>query len=125
MVMVTQAFQQSRTAATHEARLPAPGVLWWRAQLRRRNAAMEQVGKPLFGAYVFALVFTLLVAVAVVVSQARQGFPWLAWIGLPQVESLSPSALLASGGGLAILIPVFAMVAVVGAVVVYFAAERH
>jgi hypothetical protein len=93
--------------------------------LRRRNAAIAQVSKPLLGAYVFALAITLLVAGAVVVVQARQGFPWLAWLGQPHVESLSPSALLASGGGLAVLIPVFAMVAVVGALVVYFAAERN
>jgi hypothetical protein len=59
------------------------------------------------------------------VVQARQGFPWLAWLGQSHGDGLTPSALLASGGGLAILIPVFAMVAVVGAVVVYFAAERH
>jgi len=125
LVRVTQAFQQARAVATEEAQLPAPGVLWWRAQLRRRNAAVVQVGKPLFGAYVFALAITLLVAGAVVVVQARQGFPWLAWLGQSHGDGLTPSALLASGGGLAILIPVFAMVAVVGAVVVYFAAERH
>ena len=125
LVRVTQAFRRSRATAAGEARLPAPGVLWWRAQLRRRNAAVEQVSKPLFGAYVFALAITLLVAGAAVVLQARQGFPWLAWLGQPHGESLSPSAFIGSGGGLAILIPVFAMVAVVGAVVVYFAAERN
>lgn len=125
LVMVTHAFQQSRAAATQEARPPAPGVVWWRAQLRKRNAAMEQVSKPLVGGYVFAFAITLLVAFAVVVFQARQGFPWLAWLGERHVESLSPSALLASGGGLLILIPVFAAVAVVGAVFVYFSAERH
>lgn len=130
LVRVTHAFHQSKAAATQEVRLPPPGVLWWRAQLRRRNAAMAKVSKPLFGAYVFALVVTVLVAVVAVAVQARQGFPWLAWLTqgwLTQqhAESLSPSALLASGGALAILIPLFAMVAVVGAVVVYFAAERH
>jgi len=125
LVRVTQAFQQSRAAATAQAQLPPPGVLWWRAQLRRRNEALRRVSKPLFGAYVFALAITLLGAVGGIVFQARHGSPWLAWIARAGVESLSPSDLLASGGGLAILIPVFAMVAVAGAVFVYFSAERR
>jgi hypothetical protein len=88
------------------------------------------VGKPILGAYVFALAITLLVAAAGFVSQARHGMRWLDWLGqlqvsAPHIESFSASSLLDSGGGLLVLLPVFATLALVGAVVVYLAAERR
>ena len=124
LVMVTEAFQQSRAAAAAQVRLPAAGAIWWRAQLRRRNAAVERVGKPIFGAYVFALAVTVLVAATFAISQARHGLRWLDWVG-QSGESFNPAAWISAGGSLIVLIPVFAMVALVGAVVVYIAAERH
>jgi hypothetical protein len=124
LMMVTQAFQRARAAAAAEVKLPASGAIWWRAQLRKRNAAVERVGKPIFGAYVFALAVTVLVAAAFAVSQARHGLRWLNWVG-QSGESFNPAAWLSAGGSLVVLIPVFAMVALVGAVVVYFAAERQ
>jgi hypothetical protein len=130
LVLVTQAFRQSRAATAAQAQLPAPGAIWWRAQLRRRNAAIESVGKPILGAYVFALAFTLVVAFAVVSSLVSHKSHWFDWLtqsagaGL-HAENFSPSAWLSLGGGLAVLIPVFAMVALVGAVVVYVSTERQ
>jgi hypothetical protein len=120
LVLVTQAFQQSRAATAAQVKLPAPGAIWWRAQLRRRNAAVERVGKPIMGAYVFALAITVLVAATFAISQARHGLRWL-----EAGESFNPSAWISAGGSLMALIAVFAMVALVGAVVVYIAAERH
>jgi hypothetical protein len=130
LLLVTQAFQQSRASTAAQAQLPAPGAIWWRAQLRRRNAAVERMGKPLQGAYVFALLIMAVVAVAVVISEARQGFHWPDWLGQSQIstvlaQTFNPSAWLSSGGSLAILIPVLASVALVGAVVVYLTVERQ
>jgi hypothetical protein len=130
LLLVTQAFLDARATTALQAQLPAPGAIWWRAQLRRRNAAVERVGKPILGAYIFALSITLLVAAALVVSQARQGFRWLDWLGQSQIaavhaQSFNPSAWLSSGWSLMVLIPVLATVAVLGAVVVYVAAERQ
>jgi hypothetical protein len=126
---VTEAFQRSRAAAVFEARLPAAGAIWWRAQLRRRNAALERVGRPILGAYVFALTVMLLVAGATVIQQARHGMRWLDW--LPQLEAarlhvtgFNASLWLSSGGVLVVLLPVFATVALAGAVVVYLAERR-
>jgi len=120
LVLVTQAFQQSRTEAAAQVKLPAPGAIWWRAQLRRRNAAVERVGKPILGAYAFALAVTVLVAVTFAISQARHGLRWL-----ESGESFNPSGWISAGGSLMVMIAVFALVALVGAVVVYIAAERH
>ena len=40
LVLVRQAFGHERMQAAGEARLDSPGAIWWRAQLRRRNAAI-------------------------------------------------------------------------------------
>lgn len=130
LLLVTHAFQQSRSTASAQVKLPAPGAIWWRAQLRRRNSAVERMAKPIMGAYVFALAIALLVAATAVVSQARHGVRWLDWLGQSQgaalrLESFSPSALLNSAGGLMVLIPLLATVAVLGALAVYLAAERQ
>ena len=130
LLVVTQVFHQSRAIASAEARLPAPGAIWWRAQLRRRNAAIERVSKPIFGAYVFALSIALAAAAALVITQARHGLRWLEWLGQSRsaalhFDSVNSSAWLSSFGGLALLIPVLATAAVIGAVVVYLTAERQ
>jgi hypothetical protein len=129
-LLVTQAFQRSRAGTAAQAQLPAAGAIWWRAQLRRRNAAIERVGKPILGAYVFALSITVLVAAVLAITQARHGLRWLDWLGQSQITALhfqtfNPSSVLGSGWSLAVLIPVLATLALLGAVVVYLAAERQ
>jgi hypothetical protein len=130
LLLVTQAFQQSRAMAAAEVRLPAPGAIWWRAQLRRRNAAVERVSKPIFGAYVFALSLMVLAAAAVAISQARHGLRWLDWLSQSQnagldFEAFNPLTLLNAGWSLTLLIPILATLALVGAVAVYLATERQ
>ncbi len=133
LVLVTSAFQGARHNSIASAHLPSPGVLWWRAQLRRRNAAIERVGKPILFAQVFALSMILLLGLGLVVSQARHGLNWLSWLdrfpqlqfGSLDLQALWPSALLTSGWSLMLLIPVLATVAVLGGIAVYLASEKH
>lgn len=128
LVLVKQAFGRERMKAAAEARLESPGVLWWRAQLRRRNAAIERIGKPLLGAQIFALVVCLTAAVAYVVWQVRRGFDWLAWLGdLPRALHLG--ALLSGSWTRSpweIWLAVsMAIMAVMGGVIVYVASEKR
>jgi hypothetical protein len=128
LLLVTEAFQHARTTAAAQVKLPPAGAIWWRAQLRRRNAAVERVGKPILGAYVFALALTVVVASVFAVTQARHGLRWLDWLGQSSsaaFDSLSPSAWLSSGVTLMVLIPIFATVALLGAVAVYLATEKQ
>jgi hypothetical protein len=130
LLVVTHTFQQSRAAASVQARLPAAGAIWWRAQLRRRNAAIERVSKPILGAYLFALSIVLAVAAVLTISQARHGLRWLDWLSQAGTAAMhpdaqNPAAWLTSFGSLGILIPVLATAALVGAVVVYLTAERR
>jgi hypothetical protein len=129
LALVTQAFQHSRAAAAAEVKLPAPGAIWWRAQLRRRNAAVERVSKSIVGAYVFALSLTLVASVVLAITQARHGLRWLDWIEQSQgsalgLQAFNPANLLTSGWSIAWLLPVLATLAIVGAVAVYLAGER-
>lgn len=130
-ILVTSAFQHARAEAASAAKLSSPGALWWRAQLRRRNAAVERVGKPILGAQIFALGLYLFAAVVIVVSQARHGLNWLSWqVQLPQLSSLHlealwPAGLFNPGWGLMVLIPALATLALLGGVVVYLASEKQ
>jgi len=133
LVLVTLAFQSARAASDAVPNLPAPGVLWWRAQLRRRNAAVERVGKPILGAQIFAISVTLIFVVGLVVSQATHGLSWLSWLQqIPQpqfaplsMDSFSPTALFTSGSTFLVLIPLLATLALLSGVVVYLASEKQ
>jgi len=48
LILVTQTFQQARAEAVVMPRLDAPGVVWWRAQLRRhvRDAQAQGEDRP-------------------------------------------------------------------------------
>jgi hypothetical protein len=130
LVLVTQAFQASRAGAAAQASLPAPGVLWWRAQLRKRNAALERVNRPIVGAQIFAFVITLAATAGLLISQARHGVQWLSWFGESQggsryLDALLPSTLPSSGWSLAALVGILATVALVSAVAIYLASEKQ
>ena len=131
LVLVTQAFQSARASAAAQANLPSPSQLWWRAQLRRRNEAVERVGKPILGAQIFALSVCLAFAAGFLASQATRGLAWLPWLkALPQasalhLEALVPTGLFSSGWSLMVLIPVLATLALLGGVAVYLASEKQ
>ena len=64
VVLLTNHFQVSRTEAINASQTEPPNLLWWRAQLRRRNTACSsRAGRPLMAAQVFALLITV-VAIA-------------------------------------------------------------
>ena len=129
--LVTESFLQARSEAADTARMSTPGALWWRAQLRRRDAAVERIGKPILGAQIFALAINLFIVVAFLAYQARHGLSWLSWLEqLPQayslhIENLSQSALLHPGWSLMVLIPAVLTLALLGGVVVYLASEKQ
>ena len=129
LVLVTQSFQAARAAAVSPPQLQSPGALWWRAQLHRRNAAVERIGKPILGAQVFALAVTLFAAAAFLAFQATHGLRWMALLeDLPHslnLAALWPTAFPSVGSGLMLLVPILATVALVSGVVVYLASEKR
>lgn len=126
LVVVTEAFQKARSDGAQPERLDSAGALWWRAQLRRRNAAIEIVARPIFGAQIFALVVSVVVGVAFLVWQGSTLKGWIT--DLPRslhLDALMPSALSQSGGAIWIILPVLATVVALGGVVVYLSAEKQ
>jgi hypothetical protein len=140
LILVTEAFQKARADSIAAARPGSPGLLWWRAQLRRRNAAVERIGRPIMGAQIFALAVNLFFAIGFAVWQARHGVAWLTWLEqrsqtatlyfdsqwLSSLWAASPS-----GFGLnsvltpMVMIPTAAILALLGGVVVFLASEKQ
>jgi len=126
LVLVTQALQTSRRHALDIPRLESPGALWWRAQLRRRNAAIESVGRPILGAQIFAFMLLIVVAAGALVWKGNLLRAWLA--DFPRalhLDALVPSAFSQSGGMGWIVLPAIATVALLSGVLVYFATEKQ
>jgi hypothetical protein len=136
LVLVSEAFHQARVESVAAARPVAPAVLLWRAQLRRRNAAVKRIGRPLLGAQIFAFAVALGAAVGFAGFEARNGVAWLTWsywhgwfVQLPQAaaaqwDSLSFASLAGSAGNWMVLVPALTMVVVLGGVAVYFATDK-
>lgn len=129
LLLVSQAFQHDRAVLLGQARLVAPGLLWWRAQLRRRYAAVERIGRPITRAQVFALALNLILVVSLLVSQAR-GVHWAAWFtDLQQSPAFHPGALFSSAilgrmWNLQILLPSIGLLVLLSAIVVYLASDK-
>ena len=124
LVLVTQIFQRAKSELVQEAPVGTPGLLWWRAQLRRRNAAAERVSRPITIAETFALLLTVSVAAVFVASQYKHGLNWASW-GLTPSRALH---LLSAGSAdwhLALLIPAAGLLILLSCVVVYLVTERQ
>lgn len=88
-LLVTQALQQDRTEAVKSARVASPSTLWWQAQVRMRNGAMERINRPVALAEKFALIILTVVFVA---SIAWKGGQILGWFTGPDTPTHSSTA---------------------------------
>lgn len=131
LVLVADAFQKARAGTIAAARPVSPGVLFWRAQLRRRNAAIERLTRALIGAQIFALAFTLVVGLGFVVFEALRTDAWRTWLQqLPQSAAAQWDAFRSTGTidpswGLLVVLPTVATLLLLGAVAVYLATDRQ
>jgi hypothetical protein len=131
VTLVTSAFRAARTTAAAAAPLVSPGVLFWRAQLRRRNAAIERVTRPILGAQIFAFLVCIAVAVGFGASHAAQGLTWIdsitRLVHAPSVDmaKFMPSSRAGSGSALWVLVPLLAMLALLGGMAVYLASSEE
>ena len=137
LVLISDAFRHARVESLAAARPVAPAVLLWRAQLRRRNAAMERVARPLLGAQIFACAVTVFAALGFAGFEARSGVAWLSWgywrdwfAQLPQAAaaqwaSLSAGSQAGSAWSWMVLLPALATLLLLGGVAVYFATDKQ
>jgi hypothetical protein len=129
LVLVTHAFQAARMPAANALRLESAGALWWRAQLRRRNAAIEQIGKPILGAQIFALTMVALVGAGALAWQIRRGFHPASWFDewprALHLDALLPGSSSGLDGGFWFWFPILATLALVSGMIVYFSSEKN
>jgi hypothetical protein len=78
LVLVTDTLQHSRAYISQAALLPPPGVLYWRAQIRRRNGAVERMSRPI----VFAEVATLAAALFAFALAVYRWIDFVDWTSL-------------------------------------------
>src|SRR5215472_8811727 len=58
-------------AADHQPELPSPGLIWWRAQILKKQAEKERIERPLIVMRMMAVAMCLLAVIALWVSQGR------------------------------------------------------
>jgi hypothetical protein len=126
LIFVTQALQEARSESVQQSPTGSASLLWWRAQMRKRNEAAERINRPITIAQTFAWSITMLVAVAFVISQYNHGLRWSAW---RSDVNLARGFHLFSGGtldwNLMLLIPGFGLLLLLSGVVLYLASEKQ
>jgi hypothetical protein len=129
LALVTTAFRADRVRQAALPRLEPAGVLWWRAQLRRRHAALQQISRPLFGAQIFAIAVSLLGTTLFLLSQWKRSAAGLSWLtDLPRslhLELLLPDAVQKSQTATWLFVSTALMLALAGGVFVYVKSEKR
>ncbi|MGH9495643.1 MAG: hypothetical protein ACRD3B_11640 [Candidatus Sulfotelmatobacter sp.] len=126
-VLVTQTFQRARSESVQAPPTSSPGLLWWKAQLRRRNAVVESVSRPITVAQTFAWIVTLIVGVVLVTSQYNHGLRWADWFSKPTIARASLMfSSMPDGSEWNSLLLIFGVgtVVLLGGLVVYLVSER-
>jgi hypothetical protein len=60
-----------KMAADHQPELPSPGVIWWRAQILKKQAEKERIERPLIIMRALAAILCLAVVVGLWLSQGE------------------------------------------------------
>lgn len=127
LVLVTESFQQARTGSVQEPLSGPPGLLWWRAQLRRRNAAAEKITRPITIAQTFAFIVTLLVAGVFLAWQYDHGLRWGTWWSeemLARALHLLSAGSQKMDGNVLLLFSGLGVVVLLSGLVVYLVSEK-
>jgi hypothetical protein len=129
LFLITQSFRQARAESIVFAPLPPPGLLWWKAQLRRRNAALERMNESMVVTGKIALACTLVAAIALGILKAHDVSGWLQWFsGVASSDALSVDPLISASPVIASMMPVIAGlagIALFGGVAVYLLAYKE
>ena len=127
LVLVTQTFQEARSESAAAPLPDSPGLLWWRAQLRRHYAVTETVTRPLTIAQTFALAINLVVAAIFVAWQYRHGLHWAKWwreVTPTRILRFLSDASIRPDWNPVLLISTLGALAVLSGLLVYLASEK-
>lgn len=128
-LLVLHAFHSARAHTMQAACADHSDLLWWRAQLRRRNDALQRVSRPITTAQIFAFCISVLAAAALLRSQWQQGLNWSSWLPQSssdsQFDALSFFTSINADWGLFLLLTGLGTVLLLSAVIVYLASDRN
>jgi len=125
LVSVESALRADRSRAMASAPVKSAGLVWWRAQLRKREQALVEVGRPLWGAQIFSAFLGLVMALVFLVWEVKQGSDPLQWIRSAGSVGTILSAILNAWGWQSLL-GMTSAVTILAGFVVYFAwSLRH
>ena len=109
VALLARAFRQSRSSALQQPQLPSPGILWWRAQLRRKNADFERVMRPVAVAEKIAALLVALAVIGLIGWQHEQVAAWASNIWGPLASFTQVPGLLLVGGMMLLIFGGFAV----------------
>jgi len=122
-ILITQHLFAAKASAIDAAPPAAPALLWWRAQLHRRNAALAQATRPLAAAQIFAIAIIAAAVAGLIVT--HKGFILSATQTPASSLSVSSFTALLGNWGLAPLVLATALIATLGGVALYLSADRQ
>lgn len=77
LVLVSQSLRRTRQQTMSIAQPVSPGLLWWKAQIRRRQEMVERAQKPFAIFEIITMVVSLIVVVIFAASQRSVLKAWL------------------------------------------------
>jgi hypothetical protein len=126
LILLTETFQRARNESMRALPEASPSLLWWRAQLRRRNTARARLSRPIGMAQMFALFLNLTVGIVFIAWQYGHGLRWESWWSELASTRVLPFWSLGSRG-VSALVPAMSavgMVAVLSGVVLYLVYKK-
>ena len=129
-VLIAHSFLEARRESVGAAPLGNAQALWWKAQLRQRDAALRQVRRPVTLAQIFTLVIGVIAASGFLIAAWSRGIGRLAFGGAGELlasvraDLTSYLALFGPGSNLLLLAFGLGVVALLGGVV-YVASDRQ
>ncbi len=120
-ILLTTHFQQARVDTIAAAQPTTPSLIWWRAQLRRRNAALTRAGRPIAAAQIFALAVALLAIAALIATH------WQTLLDRAPTAQTAAASLtdISTTWGLTPIILAITLITTLGGVVLYLSTDRH
>ena len=82
LAAVVAPLTEARDEIWPEIRVPSPGTVWWRAQVRARQEAARKASRPMTVVHVAATAAAALVVIGLCYALV----PWLASLSLPRFE---------------------------------------
>jgi hypothetical protein len=120
MVLVAQALSAAKASSIDAARIGPPALVWWRAQLRRRNEAVQRVERPM-RAQMLVVLAVVCVGLGLAFRLSGGANAWRAWVS-SGTEAVVRSGVGSLGVGLVVASAV--ALAMMAGLAVYLTVER-